>query len=121
MRIIILAVLTNIVSGVSAAQPLIDISKLTQRAISEVTVKYESTKDARLSLIDVEVHKKSHNLNQIYLQLTIANIDSHHKGDISENAYDTYMVRFSFEDGDYAEIVESGLETYKLIEDEVLQ
>ena len=116
-----LILLLLLVSTFSKAENSINIENLEAKAIDKIKHDFKTTSNHQLVLIDIDVHKKSQSLSGIFLQLSIADLDSKTKGEFTEYSYDTYWVRFNFETLEIVEIIESGLETYKTIDDEALK
>ena len=121
MNKLIVVILMLLFSGVSMANDFINIKKLTKQAVIEIRSQFKIDANHRLDLIDINIHKKEHNLSSTFLQLVIGDLDSRTKGEYSENVYKTYSVRLSLTNGKIVEIVESGLETYKVMNDEIMQ
>ena len=103
------------------ANNLIDIENLKEQAISKIRSQHKIKQSRKLDLIDINIYKQEHKLSSTYLQLIIGDLDSRKKGKYSENAYDTYTVRINIDTGEVKEIIKSGLETFKQIDDEVLR
>jgi hypothetical protein len=113
--------LLSFVSNIAVAENSINIKILEEKAIEKIRQDFKATSNHQLALIDIDVHKKAQSLSGIFLQFSIADLDSKTKGKFTEHSYDTYWVRFDFQKLEIVEIIESGLETYKLIDDEVLK
>lgn len=121
MKKYLLLLLLSFISNIATAENSINIKILEEKAIEKIRQEFKTTSNHRLALIDIDVHKKTQSLSGIFLQLSIADLDSKSKGKFTEYSYDTYWVRFDFQKLEIVEIIDSGLETYKSIDDEVLK
>lgn len=116
-----LIILLLLTSNIALSENSINIKILEEKAIEKIRHDFRTTSNHKLALIDIDVHKKTQSLSGIFLQLSIADLDSKEKGEFTEYSYDTYWVRFDFQKLEIIEIIESSLETYKSIDDEVLK